>query len=122
MAALSQTRPGAHALAHAGTHHLRWTEPVRSSAHERGWLRIPLHRPAQCSEDARSGRMSGESRQRGAIFEAMEPDVQKLIQQGRVAFDRRNYADALAAFREVLRRHPNFADTRHLAGLCLSLL
>jgi tetratricopeptide (TPR) repeat protein len=66
--------------------------------------------------------MSGEARQKGAIFEAMEPEVQKLIQQGRVAFDRRHYAEALAVFREVLRKHPNFADIRHLTGLCLSLL
>ena len=52
----------------------------------------------------------------------MEAEIHQLIQQGRMAFDRRNYADALAAFREVLRQHPNFADVRHLVGLCLSFL
>ena len=52
----------------------------------------------------------------------MDAEIHQLIQQGRQSFERRNYADALAAFREVLRQFPNFADVRHLAGLCLSFL
>ncbi len=52
----------------------------------------------------------------------MDAEIHQLIQQGRHAFERRNYADALAAFREVLRQYPNFADVRHLAGLTLSFL
>jgi tetratricopeptide (TPR) repeat protein len=52
----------------------------------------------------------------------MDAETHQLIQQGRMAFDRRNYADALAAFREVLRQYPNFADVRHLVGLSLSFL
>ncbi|HSL70173.1 MAG TPA: tetratricopeptide repeat protein [Longimicrobiales bacterium] len=52
----------------------------------------------------------------------MESELNQVIQQGRHAFERRNYADALAAFREVLRENPNFADVRHLTGLCLSFL
>jgi tetratricopeptide (TPR) repeat protein len=52
----------------------------------------------------------------------MDAEIHQLIQQGRQAFERRNYADALAAFREVLRQVPNFADVRHLAGLSLSFL
>src|SRR5688572_7813394 len=52
----------------------------------------------------------------------MESDLHQLIQQGRHAYDERNYADALAAFRKVLDQNPDFADIRHLAGLCLSFL
>jgi tetratricopeptide (TPR) repeat protein len=52
----------------------------------------------------------------------MSQELRALIQQGKHAFDRRNYADSLAAFREVLRANPNFADVRHLTGLCLSFL
>lgn len=52
----------------------------------------------------------------------MNQDLRTLIQQGKEAFEKRNYADALAAFREVLRDNPNFADVRHLTGLCLSFL
>src|SRR5688572_860944 len=57
-----------------------------------------------------------------AIFRIMENDLQQVIQQGRQAFERRNYAEALASFRQVLDQNPNFADIRHLAGLCLSFL
>jgi tetratricopeptide (TPR) repeat protein len=52
----------------------------------------------------------------------MDSELQQLMHQGRQAFDRRNYADALAAFRQVLAQNPNFADIRHLTGLCLSFL
>jgi tetratricopeptide (TPR) repeat protein len=52
----------------------------------------------------------------------MDMELSQLIEQGRHAFERRNYADALAAFREVLRENPHFADIRHLSGLCLSFL
>jgi tetratricopeptide (TPR) repeat protein len=55
-------------------------------------------------------------------FPFMENDLQQLIQQGRQAFERRNYAEALASFRQVLAQNPNFADIRHLTGLCLSFL
>jgi len=52
----------------------------------------------------------------------MTQDLRQLIQEGKLAYERRNYGDALAAFREVLGANPNFADVRHLAGLCLSFL
>jgi tetratricopeptide (TPR) repeat protein len=52
----------------------------------------------------------------------MTQDLRQLIHQGKQAYERRNYGDALAAFREVLNENPNFADVRHLTGLCLSFL
>jgi len=52
----------------------------------------------------------------------MSTELQQLIQRGRQAYERRNYADALAAFREVLKQSPDFADIRHLTGLCLGFL
>ena len=52
----------------------------------------------------------------------MSQELRQLIQQGKQAYERRSYADALACFREVLKQNPNFADVRHLTGLCLSFL
>lgn len=49
-------------------------------------------------------------------------DLQQLIQRGKQAFEKRNYAAALTDFQEVLRHNPRFADVRHLMGLCLSFL
>jgi protein O-GlcNAc transferase len=43
----------------------------------------------------------------------------QLRQRGRQAFERKDYGTALETFREILREHPEFADVRHLAGLCL---
>jgi len=55
-------------------------------------------------------------------FRIMEPRIDQLIARGRRAFERRDYASALSDFREVLEKHPNYADIRNLAGLCLSFL
>ena len=52
----------------------------------------------------------------------MSQELRQLIEQGRQAYEQRNYADALAAFRQVLNANPKFADIRHLSGLCLSFL
>lgn len=52
----------------------------------------------------------------------LDQELRQRIDRGRDAFERRNYAEALAIFREVLREHPDFADIRHLAGLCLGFL
>lgn len=52
----------------------------------------------------------------------MEPTIDQLISRGRRSFERRDYVSALADFRAVLERQPNYADIRHLAGLCLSFL
>lgn len=52
----------------------------------------------------------------------MEQRHRDLIERGRRSFDRRDYAAALSDFRSVLDEHPNFADLRHLTGLCLSFL
>lgn len=49
-------------------------------------------------------------------------DVQQQILRARQAFDRQDYAAALADFQEVLSRSPQFADVRQMTGLCLSFL
>jgi tetratricopeptide (TPR) repeat protein len=46
----------------------------------------------------------------------------ELIDRGRRAFDRRDYTAALAVFVKVLEEKPEWADVRHLCGLCLSFL
>jgi tetratricopeptide (TPR) repeat protein len=52
----------------------------------------------------------------------MQSHTSQLKQQGVQAFDRKQYAEALAIFRSILDRRPGFADIRHLAGLCLIFL
>ena len=49
-------------------------------------------------------------------------DLRQQIQRGKQAFERREYAAALADFQDVLNRNSSFADVRHFAGLCLSFL
>lgn len=52
----------------------------------------------------------------------MAPQIDQIIARGRQAFDRRDYAAALADFRDVLAERPEFADVRHLTGVCLSFV
>jgi tetratricopeptide (TPR) repeat protein len=52
----------------------------------------------------------------------MEQRNRERIDRGRRSFERRDYAAALADFREVLEEHPEFADVRHMAGLCLNFM
>ena len=52
----------------------------------------------------------------------MESRYAEMIDRGRRAFERRDYAAALVDFRQVLEAHPEYADVRHLCGLCLSFL
>jgi tetratricopeptide (TPR) repeat protein len=52
----------------------------------------------------------------------MEPREREAVERARRAFERRDYASALVDFRQALEHFPNYADIRHLCGLCLSLL
>ncbi|NIP83523.1 MAG: hypothetical protein GWM90_31560, partial [Gemmatimonadetes bacterium] len=52
----------------------------------------------------------------------MNERAERLIQDAREAFDRRDYVAALADLREVVENHPHYADVRQLMGLCLSFL
>jgi len=52
----------------------------------------------------------------------MDIATEQLIHRGREAYERGDYVAALADFREVLENHAQFADIRHLAGLCFSFL
>ncbi len=52
----------------------------------------------------------------------MDLRTEQLITRGKQAYDRRDYAAALADFREALTDHPDFADVRHLTAVCLSFL
>ena len=51
-----------------------------------------------------------------------QPHHTQLKQQGRQAFERKDYSAALDHFQAILRDHPEFADIRHYAGLCLVFL
>jgi tetratricopeptide (TPR) repeat protein len=52
----------------------------------------------------------------------MDTQIAQQIQEGREAFHRGDFRSALKLFRQVLLRHPEFADIRNYAGLCLSFL
>lgn len=53
---------------------------------------------------------------------AMTTEAEVLMARARTAFERGDYVAALTDAREVVENHPQFADVRHLMGLCLSLL
>lgn len=48
--------------------------------------------------------------------------IGQLRQRARQAFERQEYSAALEIYRKLLREHPEFADVRHEAGLCLAFL
>jgi len=52
----------------------------------------------------------------------MNTEVAQQILDGKEAFERGDFRTALKLFRQVLLRHPGFADVRNYAGLCLSFL
>jgi protein O-GlcNAc transferase len=52
----------------------------------------------------------------------MQAQHTQLKQQGRHAFERKDYSAALEHFRAILNDHPEYADIRHFAGLCLVFL
>jgi protein O-GlcNAc transferase len=48
--------------------------------------------------------------------------LKQTIQRGISAYEREDYANALATFREVLAINPRFADLRNKCGLCLAMM
>ncbi|HSJ24059.1 MAG TPA: tetratricopeptide repeat protein [Longimicrobiales bacterium] len=52
----------------------------------------------------------------------LQAHIAQLKQRGILAMEARHYADALDAFQAILVHHPDFADVRHYAGLCLVFL
>jgi tetratricopeptide (TPR) repeat protein len=52
----------------------------------------------------------------------MQPSVEQLRENARVAYERKDYAAALEICELILAESPDFADVRHSAGLCLSFL
>jgi tetratricopeptide (TPR) repeat protein len=52
----------------------------------------------------------------------MQRTLNPLEQEGREAFDRRDFETALELFRAILLEHPGYADVRHYVGLCLAFM
>ena len=48
--------------------------------------------------------------------------ARRILTRGVSAFERDDYGAALTSFRALLERHPDFADVRNKAGMCLALL
>lgn len=52
----------------------------------------------------------------------MDTQIVQQLHDGRAAFEHGDFRTALKLFRQVLLRHPDFADVHNYAGLCLSFL
>ena len=50
------------------------------------------------------------------------PSVRETIARGNSAWEQDDFATAYQHFRAILVDHPNFADIRHRAGLCLAMM
>ena len=50
------------------------------------------------------------------------PSVQEAISRGNAAWDLDDFVTAYEHFHTVLQDHPNFADIRHWAGICLAMM
>jgi len=48
--------------------------------------------------------------------------VRETIARGNAAWEQDDFAVAYGHFRTILQDHPNFADIRHRAGLCLAMM
>ncbi len=58
----------------------------------------------------------------GPGSQARHPSVRQSIAFGNAAWERDDFAAAYEHFRAILQDHPNFADIRNRAGLCLAMM
>ena len=86
----------------------------------RGW---PVHLPGgggRPSLAAPYGPRLGSTYSPGT--EVPRVSLKQLVQRAISAWEREDYEEALATFREVLEGNPHFADIQHKAGLCMAML
>jgi hypothetical protein len=50
------------------------------------------------------------------------PSVREAMSRGNAAWEQDDFATAYEHFHTILEDHPNFADIRHRAGLCLAMM
>ncbi len=53
---------------------------------------------------------------------SQHPSVRETLARGDAAWEQDDFAAAYEHFRAILQDHPNFADIRHRAGLCLAMM
>ncbi len=58
----------------------------------------------------------------GPGSQARHPSVRQAMAFGNAAWERDDFAAAYQHFRAILQDHPNFADIRNRAGLCLAMM
>ena len=58
----------------------------------------------------------------GPGSQAGDPSVRQTISFGNAAWEQDDFAVAYQHFRTILKDHPNFADIRNRAGLCLAMM
>jgi len=51
-----------------------------------------------------------------------QQSVRETTTRGNAAWEQDDFEEAYKQFRAILRDHPNFADIRHRAGLCLAMM
>lgn len=64
----------------------------------------------------------GPGDQMSARLSQSRHSLQNILSRGISAWDRDEFEDAYASFREILDLHPDFADIRNKAGLCLAMM
>jgi len=58
----------------------------------------------------------------GPGSQALHPSVRQTIVFGNAAWEQDDFVTAYEHFRSILEDHPNFADVRNRAGLCLAMM
>ena len=58
----------------------------------------------------------------GPGSQARHPSVRQMMGFGNAAWEQDDFAAAFQHFRAILQDHPNFADIRNRAGLCLAMM
>ena len=58
----------------------------------------------------------------GPGSQARLPSVRQTMSFGNAAWEQDDFAAAFQHFRAILQDHPNFADIRNRAGLCLAMM
>jgi tetratricopeptide (TPR) repeat protein len=58
----------------------------------------------------------------GPGSQALNPSLRQTIAFGNAAWEQDDFATAYEHFRAILQDHPNFADIRNRAGLCLAMM
>jgi lipopolysaccharide biosynthesis regulator YciM len=78
--------------------------------------------PKSVSPEKEKADVGYERQTSGPGSQARYPSVRQMMGFGNVAWEQDDFAAAFQHFSAILQDHPNFADIRNLAGLCLAMM